>query len=253
MERPILFRPDMVKAILDGRKTQTRRVVKHLPALGEAARWIPMLKERPIPMQRTIGDFREYCPYGKPGSRLWVRETFVLENTWTYHGAHEIPTDGRPIQKHEHAEGSFWLIPHYRATEPEPHIIGGGQDDGDDTTKWKPSIHMPRWACRLVLEITKVRVERIQDISEEDAKAEGVRFTDFGDDYGYMKQQKPGFHIGEVSSHDQCHQAAKTCFAGLWHKIHAKDGCDWAANPWVWVIEFAPLPPVPSQAGACVG
>ena len=90
----------------------------------------------------------------------------------------------------------------------------------------------------LTLEITHIRLERLQDISEEDARSEGVRFTDFGDDYGYMKQQKPGFHVGEVSSYEECHSTAKTCFGGLWETIHAKDGMGWEKNPWVWVIQF---------------
>lgn len=202
-ERPILFSPAMVKAILDGRKTQTRRVVK-----GAALEWLAadMFTPEFVALQENY-----LCPYGYPGDRLWVRETFyVQESIW------EKDRGLQPI--------------HYRADITDPWEV--------EDYFLKPSIHMPRWASRLTLEITKIRVERLQEISEEDAKAEGVRFTDFGDDYGYMKQQKPGFHVGEVSSYEECHGTAKTCFGGLWETIHAKDGMGWEKNPWVWVIQF---------------
>jgi hypothetical protein len=127
-ERPILFRGEMVRAILDGRKTMTRRIVKgewfYDGETGEGASWEPPT-----------------CPYGQVGDRLWVRETF----------SEPFPLD----VEHENFTGFF------RATDPDRKV------------KWKPSIFMPRWACRLVLEIADIRVERLNDISEEDAIAEG--------------------------------------------------------------------------------
>lgn len=201
-ERPILMSAPMVRAILEGRKTQTRRIVK-LPrslAGGDLSRaWTDkMFGVTPglhIPMPDGTAQ-RLRNPWGWPEpSRLWVRETFVIENTGDYHGDHDVPKDGRPIKKHEDGDGNFWLIPHYRATEPEPNIVPYRCDADDDRTRWTPSIFMPRWASRITLEIIDVRAERLRDITEEDAEAEGA-----------------------INGHDS-----------------------WALNPWVWVIEFKKL------------
>lgn len=137
-ERPIIFNGEMVRAILDGRKTQTRRVVKPQPQAGE---------EYELNGDGTYSSVA--CPFGKIGNRLWLRETFVLENTYEYNGAELMPDDGRPVQVHE----EYKLIPHYRATEPEPHIVSEDAEEFDDRTRWRPSIHMPRWAsrCRIFL------------------------------------------------------------------------------------------------------
>lgn len=203
--RPILFSAPMVRAILEGRKTQTRRVVKLPHGIWETSASGDLV---PIP----VG-----CNYGKPGDRLWVRETFCLENTYDYHGDHVDPNDGRPIQKHEDADGSYWLIPHYRATEPEPHIVPYHCDADDDKTRWTPSIFMPRWASRITLEITAVRVERLQDISEADAQAEGVHPCGNHDFDGWPKN-----HV--------------IAFCKLWEAINGSGS--WECNDWVWVIEF---------------
>lgn len=173
-EHPILFSGPMVRAILDGKKTQTRRVMTPQPGHGV--------------MQPVVGQyFQKPCPFGVIGDRLWVRETFA-----TYSGD----------------EGTSGLL--YRA------------DPMFDTTTvfdwtWKPSIHMPRWASRLDLEITGLRVERIQDITEEDAQAEGRTLQDFG-------SGGPGY------------------FPHTWDALNAKRGFSWAANPWVWVIGFGVVP-----------
>lgn len=148
-ERPILFKGDMVRAILAGTKTQTRRPVKL--KVGNDNRF-------DIPGKRTVMNINdpravEFCPFGQPGDRLWVRETW-------------------------HSE---------RATHP---VFAFYRADGDDGKLiWRPSIHMPRWACRLVLEIVSVRVECVGDITEADAKAEGfynrlVFLAEFGRIYG---------------------------------------------------------------------
>lgn len=155
-----------------------------------------------------------------PGLILWVRESFALENDGEYYGEN-MPNDGRPVK---HVEGirdisnSYHLIPRYRATEPEPHIVTEKQfDDGDDHTRWKPSIHMPRWASRLMLEITGVRVERLQDISEEDASAEGC----FTPEASYAQN---GPRAGMIN------------YKWIWQSINGE--ASWNANPWVWALTF---------------
>lgn len=222
-ERPILFSAPMVQAILAGRKSQTRRVVKLPKELsgGDLMRAWPdkMFGVTPglhIPMpDESVQRLRN--PWGWPEpSRLWVRETFCLENTSDYHGDHDTPTDGRPIQKHEDPDGSRWLIPHYRATEPEPHIVPYRCDADDDKTRWTPSIFMPRWASRITLEITGVRVERLQDISEGDAFIEGVTVTPC----------KPS----------RAERMGRGAYRELWESINGPGS--WDKNPWVWCISF---------------
>ena len=220
--RPILFSAPMVLALLDGRKTITRRIVK-LPrdlAGGDLSKAWPdkMFGVTPglhVPMpDGTVQRLRN--PWGWPEpSRLWVRETFCLESTYDYHGYHSAPDDNRPIQKHDdNADGSYWLIPHYRATEPEPNIVPYRCDADDDRTRWTPSIFMPRWASRITLEVTGVRAERLQDINRGDAMDEGCPFPNMahGDD-------------------------PRQWYAGLWDQINGHGS--WDLNPWVWVISIA--------------
>jgi hypothetical protein len=192
-EHPILFSGEMVRAILEGRKTQTRRVI-------------------------TI----RTCRYGIPGW-LWVKET------WTPEYCEDEPTepkDGRPIFHYHSADTEFdpdyWLWPHYRATDPTPELCYEDDEDGGDEPKciWRPSIFMPRWASRINLEIVKIRVERIQEITEEDAIAEGAPL---GRILGYGR-------LG-MESH-------REGFIDLWDEINDKRGFGWLSNPWVWVIEF---------------
>jgi hypothetical protein len=185
-ERPILFNDEMVRAILDGRKTQTRRVAKvetcdTRPLGGGHVFITPTGCYSP----RTPEHHVSYCPYGQPGDRLWVRETFRV-------------IDGQTQPR---------IAIDYRA-DPEDKWCRIGDFLGDGK-KWRPSIHMPRWASRILLEITNVRVERVQEISVADAKAEGV-----------------------------CGLSARAEFLMLWDSINAKRGFGWDANPWVWVIEF---------------
>lgn len=177
-DRPIIFNSEMVRAILDDRKTQTRRVIKPQPYRDDRG-WLHWKgKVWVLPMQ----DMCAFNPYGLVGNRLWVREAF---NDW----------DGVHIRK-----------PRYRATE-ENYI----------NTNWKPSIHMPKLYTRLWLEITGIRVERVQDISEEDCHKEGVNFL-------HTDMEEGG--------------AIKNYFSSLWDSINAKRGYSWESNPWVWVIEF---------------
>lgn len=222
-EFPILFSAPMVQAILAGRKSQTRRVSK-LPkklSSGDLSRALPdkMFGVTPglhIPMpDESVQRLRN--PWGWPEPcALWVRETFCLENTYDYHGDHVPPKDRRPIQKHEYGDVAYWLIPHYRATEPEPHIVPYRCDADDDKTRWTPSIFMPRWASRITLEVIDVRAERLQDISEEDAFAEGVT----------VMPCKPS----------RAERMGRDAYQKLWESIHGPG--TWDKATWVWVISF---------------
>lgn len=196
-ERPIIFNDAMVRAILDGRKTQTRRIVKPQPEAGaQFSGWIVESSEAKregcatwhVGPTTVLAKRRSYarCPFGQPGDRLWVRECF----------------------------SDTGLGPVYRASVSERHWLG----------KWTRSIHMPRWASRITLEITAVRVERLQDISEADALAEGaVRATPVDD--GYVADEFGTYAAG---------------FEALWQSIYGAES--WQSNPWVWVVEFRRLP-----------
>ena len=208
-ERPILFSAPMVRAILEGRKTVTRRALKMPHGFWETSAAGELV---PIPAN---------CPHGKPGDRLWVRESHaqVFEvdiPQGRYAGP--IGTSGSPARPD-------WKSRYvYRADGDMPnvqwHHVGDSQP-----VRWTPSIHMPRLACRILLEITEVRVERLQDITEEQAKAEGI------------SQHPGGGHHVEDGKH---HWASPIdSFAGLWSSV----GGDWDANPWVWVVEFKRVTP----------
>ena len=185
-ERPILMSGAMVRAILDGSKTQTRRIVKPQPEHGIIpCAWVDTLWAE----LDAKGGCRCHMapvrfPYGAPGDRLWVRETFA------------------------HHFGEL----RYRADEsPDSYYYGA--------KGWKPSIFMPRALSRITLEITGVRVERVQDISEDDAWAEGV--------------EPPMLHPDDPGNLD----VARATFAALWDSINAARA-PWESNPWVWVVEF---------------
>ena len=194
-EKPILFSGSMVKALLDGRKTMTRRVVKPQPpdrfrvgwVEGDAAFW----------SEKAVGDFPMWekfvtCPYGQPGDRLWVRETWA-----------------------DDTRGDFL----YRA---DPFF-----DGAEIAWKWKPSILMPRRASRITLEITDVRVEQLNDISESDARREGVEPIEIQPDA-----------IDEREAFSFTHG-----FIELWDSINASRGYGWDANPYVWAITFRVVHP----------
>lgn len=228
-EKPVIFSGPMVQAILDGSKTQTRRVMKpqvvdwhdgwewkgHKPNSKHGA-YASNHKHR-VNLNIYVGPS---CPYGVKGDRLWVRETFTLESNFNIDGMKGYPPpfkDGRPVNMIEDEKyGDYWEQPHYRASDPEPEL---SYDDMDGPgCRWKPSIHMPRWASRINLEIIDIRVEQLQEISEADAKAEGM--------------QKNMEFIG-FTKH----------FKEVWDSINGKsrkDGRDisWSTNPWVWVVEF---------------
>ncbi|EMH4096143.1 hypothetical protein RG660_004179 [Serratia marcescens] len=216
-ERPVIFNSEMVRAILDGRKTQTRRVMKVQPSehfhpmnmsleLDYSARWYTpgvvdkdgYLKPAKNQIFGVAGEDEGYaCPFGAVGERLWVRETFM-------------DLTGTGI---EATTGKFEGFA-YRADTPAGSY--GDEVRKEYGLKWTPSLHMPRKACRILLEITAVRVERLNDISEEDARAEGVA---------------PSQHI--ITPPEALYRVG---FLNLWQSIYGEES--WSANPWVWVIEF---------------
>lgn len=199
-ERSILFSAPMVRAIFEGRKTQTRRIVKPQPAGAWAA------------------PGKTACPYGATGDRLWVRETWGLD---AYTGDMQFSIKYRAGGDSYVTErnGSDEWVPIYQR-----YMDGCGLDDKWD--RWRPSIHMPRWASRITLEVTGVRVERLQDISEADAIAEGVEH-----DGDCWKSYIDG--VGPFTT-------ARISFKSLWDSIN-KDRAPWESNPWVWVVEFKPI------------
>jgi len=205
--RPILFSGAMVRALLDGSKTQTRRVLKvRCQEIGErddGSRW--PWSENP----NTAGDHWHACPYGQPGDRLWVRETF-------------LDTLGTGV---EHRDESGLRHRYAFAADCAPGSYGD-QARKDYGLKWKPSIHMPRAASRILLEIVSVRVERLWDISERDARAEGVTIKE---------RHMAGYCAGQFLP------PSIRAYLGLWELISG-DG-SWGANPWVWVVEFKRVMP----------
>lgn len=224
-ERPILFNGDMVRAILTGTKTQTRRIVKPRNGgaiIGSGGHGIA------IESHGVIDDCMDVktvpCPYGNLGDQLWVRETWgVVSHEFDENG---VITDWKPNRPaapiHEMPFGRGYYSGHviYAADGSFEWI----DDYGDEKKCWKPSIHMPRKASRIQLEITGIRVERLNDCSEDDAKAEGVIVRDiiYADepktDYSYIDQYKV-----------------------LWESINGAGS--WAVNPWVWVVEFKVVKP----------
>jgi hypothetical protein len=209
-ERGIIFSAPMVRAILDGRKTQTRRVVKDI-AIGPGG--CPSFARG-----RHHGNIvkPKYCPYGRPGDRLWVRETFLVDHYEYIDGP--FPNQ-RPFDVHDDA--LYFRADGSCCQQFEQCPCGEGQPP-----RWRPSIHMPRWASRITLEIESVRVERVQDISEEDAQAEGIEGPF---DVGYRAFRLPGDSKPRYSR-------AAAAFEVLWDSIHGPDA--WHANPWVWAITF---------------
>ena len=213
-ERPILFSGSMVRAILDGRKTQTRRVLKDRFWDIQSGPENCMNGFRRIDggcavfeIQDTVDSTHEYkirCPYGVPGDTLWVRECWGTPDA-----DHPQCVDGRKPQQGDHMV--------YRANPADDYQWGSGLPSQGGFV-WRPSIHMPRWASRITLEVTDVRIERVQEISVDDAIAEGV-WLDPPDAHGFRSE-------------------VQGAFRELWDSINAKRGFGWEANPWVWALAF---------------
>lgn len=205
--RPIIFSGLMAQAILEGRKTQTRRVIKPQPEVHHA---IPHLNHFVVRWRNINAPWPEAsclmllrCPY-LPGDRFWVRETWA---------AHPYFNSTKPSLLTQ--DEPIW----YRASyQNESHLM------------WRPSIFMPRWASRITLEVTGLRVGRVQDISEESAIAEGI------EQMGQLWRD----YSGNFAADYDCYRA-KDSFASLWDSINAKRGFGWDVNPWIWAIEFRKL------------
>lgn len=221
-ERGMIFNAEMVRAILDGRKMQTRRPVKfpvHDKNLGCE------LAGNELAGELSAGNYLNSA-FGKPGDRIWVRETFQGP-LFDYDLMDSYCKDPTPFEKPE-----FCV---YKADGvPAPEFY-----DADDELHccWRPSIHMPRWACRILLEITNVRVERLNAISPEDAESEGLErtnFTGFGDEPGLPSYPEPDVYFDPLKK--QWKEYPPEAFAGLWESIYGEGS--WQANPWVWVISF---------------
>jgi hypothetical protein len=206
-ERPILFTGPMVRALLDGSKMQTRRAVKPQPQMVTDKRTAPWEGDPAVLLQLMLQSGKP-CPYGQPGDQLWVRETFAPVG------------DFRGIDPGTGALGD-------RAFFSADHPHGVDHDDGTPL-KWKPSIFMPRSLCRIRLEITGVRVERLNDISETDAKAEGIT--------PHEVRQITLFGASADERSAIFRRAAVQPYRALWETINGAGS--WAANPWVWVISF---------------
>ncbi|RYM55611.1 hypothetical protein [Serratia proteamaculans] len=214
-ECPVIFNGEMVRAILDGRKTQTRRIMKVQPeSPGFGLRFITeSLNSRDAgkyfwsqsdacginkPRSKPFA-----CQFGQVGDRLWVRETFAaFDADWKHPGK-----------------------PHDLKDGPWPNVVYPASVAKIPDGTCRPSIHMPRWASRILLEITAVRVERLNDISEEDARAEGIS------DGGCLNCGEP-----EPCGCANPQPDATDAFAYLWQSIYGVE--NWLTNPWVWVIEF---------------
>jgi hypothetical protein len=199
-ERPILFSAPMVRAILDGKKTMTRRVIKPQfdKLWGHGVRRGTHTYAVHVDIPATDGSWAWInCPFGKRGDQLWVRET------WGY----------RLHEGHEY--------------KGEVLFAAGSRDYPQQyqVSRWRPSIHMPRWASRITLEITDIRVERVQDISEGDTIAEGIEAYGLG-------MPDP------ITDMNTYRRDARAWFQHLWNAINEKRGYGWAANPWVWCISF---------------
>lgn len=214
-EHPILFSGDMVRAILNGDKTQTRRP-STIESSFEADEEFFIYKGKTYRGQGiyqqpdgtwfapySLENLLRFCPYGQVGDRLWVRETFCNKNP--FHGG--ICGDG----------------PCYRATDE-------GECGAYLFQKWQPSIHMPRSASRITLEITHVQIERVQHISEKDAWAEGIA------------ELEGAFEAADLCAtakkYELCVEDARTTYAHLWDILYAGRGLAWNVNPWVWKITF---------------
>lgn len=219
--RPILFSAPMVRALLDGSKTQTRRICKQQP-YPNGYKWdgndflchndyLPpsaMLMDgggKSLYTTSNMEGWESECPYGQPGDRLWVRENYRLRKM-SLEGAE---MDG--VKPSLFCDSTRW----FDADGAAPELAG----------KCRPSIHMPRWASRILLEIVSVRVERLNDISEDDARAEGII------DGGCINCGEP-----EPCKCTMPMPDARDSYCNLWGQINGAES--WAANPWVWVVEF---------------
>lgn len=201
-EKPIIFNDQMVRAILEGRKTQTRRIAKPPKGFDWVDESLGTVANKNDDMWPVYELEEVSNPFGQAGDYLWVREAHSIVPRTAYAHSEGVNQMMSPLNSHDAAI--------YRADwERSP------------PSRWKPSIHMPRWAARINLQIKKIRVERLQNISEADAKSEGAPCCTWD---------------GEAFYEDSIHDSFKCGFAGLWASIYGAES--WDKNPWVHVIEF---------------
>lgn len=229
-ERPILFSPAMVQAMLEGKKSQTRRIItlrefksSDTPGYDWTFRdhrclWHDYKADRFV---------REKCPYGTVGDRLWVRESGWIDDEKRFFAYHSTPTLSRCA---DDPRGVF--------IEVAPEEVSSWSKDDYEKGGWKrcPSIHMPRWASRITIEVIEARVQRLQDISDEDILAEGIPENP----EGVFPQS-----IGWLTSW------RKSQFQKLWDSLSGKKpGCAWKENPFVWAVSFRRVDPAKEQSNA---
>ena len=234
-ERPILFSGEMVRAILEGRKTQTRRAIKPQPVFYPESASLPDMwawgKETALEFlliewmpSEYPSDIIQACPYGKPGDRLYVRETFYAYGRWETRFSAKKGRDEWHFVDMTTERGL-----QYKYSDSPPELINK-KKDAQIVRWWKrPSLFMPRAASRILLEITDVRVERLHDISEADAIVEGVEFKRVGITQAATgwKHYKSGFYNAP---------SARESFFTLWESINGPESLE--SNPWVWVVLF---------------
>ncbi|MBQ5276742.1 hypothetical protein FD763_18865 [Klebsiella quasipneumoniae] len=212
-ERGMIFNAEMVRALLDGRKTQTRRIMKVQPVLNGnfyevfGSAWSKGMTSIPAVPGHSLST---RCPFGAVGDRIWVREGFFPA---------PLEMQSEPPRK------TMWNIAYRDGMQMEKLAPAEYNPTIYNYERWTPSIHMPRWASRILLEITNVRVERLSAISEEDARAEGII------DGGCLNCGEP-----EPCGCANPEPDATDAFAYLWQSIYGQE--NWNANPWVWVISF---------------
>ncbi len=243
-ERPIIFSGKMVKSILAGRKTQTRQVIRPQPILSGPdiigpEEWLMRLPGslfgEPNPMLADLGPL---CPYGTPGDNLWVRETWRI-GAWNedigevcvdYRADNHARQEWLKVEDEEQFD-RLWI-------QSTDDALTSGLEAGEDgtyhwepgkgPTRWRPSIHMPRWASRITLEMVSRWAERVHDISEQDTIAEGV----------HQVEDRVRGHSWEIEFGLGWFDTPTLAFRALWDSLNAKRGVGWETNPWVWVLEF---------------
>lgn len=213
-EGPVLFKGEMVRAILEDRKTMTRRVIDPQPKRVYGT--VGFNEYTYVQTEQLFRDNRHgvKCPFGQPGDRLWVRENLLFGVDYDHLSPSEIPTTAIPVYLADNLPFEYWH------------------------GKTRPSIFMPRWASRITLLIADIRVERLRDISAEDAEKEGVELVDHNCYRNYLANQDWEFN-GRNQRGYHALQDPVMSFASLWDSINGKrPGCSWTDNPFVWCISF---------------